>query len=41
MPSEDKDKCFPYLDSNSLSILKSEMKIKDINNTFDTFLINN
>ena len=41
MPIEDKNKCFPYLDANTLSNLKSDIKIKDINNTFDLFLINN
>ena len=41
MPIEDKNKCFPYLDANTLSNLKSEIKIKDVNNTFDLFLINN
>ena len=41
MPIEDKNKCFPYLDTNTLSNLKSEIKVKDINNIFDLFLINN
>ena len=41
MPIEDKNKCFPYLDTNTSSNLKSEIKIKDINNVFDLFLINN
>ena len=41
MPLEDKNKCFPYIESNSLSILNSEIKIKDISNNFDLFLINN
>ena len=41
MPLEDKNKCFPYIDSNSLPTLNSEIKIKDISNNFDSFLINN
>ena len=41
MPSEDKNKCFPYLDINSINSLKSEIKIKDISNAFDLLLINN
>ena len=41
MPSEDKNKCFPYFDQSTISSLKSEIKIKDINNIFDSFIINN
>ena len=41
MPLEDKNKCFPYLDINSINSLKTEIKVKDISNAFDLFLINN
>ena len=41
MPLEDKNKCFPYIDKNSISTLQSEIKIKDISNIFDLMLINN
>ena len=35
MPSDDKNKCFPYLDTKTIFSLKSQVKIKDINNIFD------
>ena len=41
MPVEDKNKCFPYLDTNTISNLKAEIKIKEISNVFDLCLINN
>ena len=41
MPLEDRNKCFPYIDTNTITSIKSEIKIKDISNNFDSFLINN
>ena len=41
MPLEDKNKCFPYIDASLLSSLDTILKIKDINNTFEQFFINN
>ncbi len=41
MPLEDKNKCFPYIENNIISELKTNIKYKDINNIFDTYLINN
>ena len=41
IPLEDKNKCFIYFENNSISNLKSEIKIKDISHNFDLFLINN
>ena len=41
MPLEDRNKCFPYFDNNTITNIKSELKIKDISNNFDLFLINN
>ena len=41
MPLEDRNKCFPYIDNNTITNIKSEIKIKDISNNFDLFLINN
>ena len=41
MPLEDRNKCFPYIDNNTITNIKSELKIKDISNNFDLFLINN
>ena len=41
MPLEDKNNCFPYIDSSLLSTFDSTMKIKDLNNAFEHFFINN
>ena len=41
MPLEDKNKCFPYFDDNTITNIKSVVKVKDISNNFDLFLINN
>ena len=41
MVLEDKNKCFPYITNNLLTSFDTIYKIKDINNTFEQFLINN
>ena len=41
MPLEDKNKCFPYIDTSLITSFDSVIKIKDINNTFERFLIDN
>ena len=41
MPLEDKNKCFPFINSSLISQFEIILKVKDINNTFEQFLINN
>ena len=40
MPIEDKNKCFPYIDSSLLSTFESTIKIKDLNSSFENYFIN-
>ena len=41
MPLEDKNKCFPYINNSLLTQFETKLKIKDINNTFEQYFINN
>ena len=41
MPSEDINKCFPSINNSSLTQFETKLKIKDINNTFEQYFINN